>query len=378
MLDRAPVRVRRTPGSIATPIFIGAVVAFLGIVLPVAGAWLAERPLALYAAFPVIEARAEASFQWMAFVVYALLIGAVLAPLAWRLATAARAHVPISPTRRFPWWGWVGVAFTLGAWCLAWTRFGWFASLQPYTFTPLWLGYIVVVNALVFGRRGRCPLLDNPICFAVLFPTSAVFWWYFEYLNRFVGNWHYVATDSFGAIEYFAHASLSFSTVLPAVVSTRAWLASYPRLPAALNGIRPVRGADSRAVAWILLLFAAVGYVALGTWPQYSYSMVWVAPALALISLQVLAGYPSALADLRRGDWRRTGLAALAALLCGFFWEMWNAYSLAHWEYDIPLVHRFLLFEMPLLGYAGYLPFGIVCVAAAELVCGTNHDAGGA
>jgi hypothetical protein len=26
------------------------------------------------------------------------------------------------------------------------------------------------------------------------------------------------------------------------------------------------------------------------------------------------------------------------------------------------------LFEMPLLGYAGYLPFGVTCVALAEVV----------
>ena len=50
--------------------------------------------------------------------------------------------------------------------------------------------------------------------------------------------------------------------------------------------------------------------------------------------------------------------AALAGLFCGFFWELWNAHSLARWEYTIPWVDRFHLFEMPLLGYAGYLPFG--------------------
>jgi len=35
---------------------------------------------------------------------------------------------------------------------------------------------------------------------------------------------------------------------------------------------------------------------------------------------------------------------------------------------SIPLVHGFLLFQMPLLGYAGYLPFGIVCIAVADFV----------
>ena len=33
----------------------------------------------------------------------------------------------------------------------------------------------------------------------------------------------------------------------------------------------------------------------------------------------------------------------------------------------MPYVHRFQIFEMPLLGYAGYLPFGVECEVIAEL-----------
>jgi len=45
---------------------------------------------------------------------------------------------------------------------------------------------------------------------------------------------------------------------------------------------------------------------------------------------------------------------------------MWNFYSLPKWKYDVPFVNRFHIFEMPLLGYAGYLPFGLECAVAAE------------
>jgi hypothetical protein len=72
--------------------------------------------------------------------------------------------------------------------------------------------------------------------------------------------------------------------------------------------------------------------------------------------------------SLTKGDWRPIWLPALAGLVCGFFWELWNAHSLAHWEYAVPLVHRFQIFEMPLLGYAGYLPFGLECKIIADLL----------
>jgi len=64
--------------------------------------------------------------------------------------------------------------------------------------------------------------------------------------------------------------------------------------------------------------------------------------------------------------------AALAALICGFFWELWNIGSLARWHYAIPFVDRYPLFAMPLLGYGGYLPFGLICLAAGLPVMGRD------
>ena len=58
----------------------------------------------------------------------------------------------------------------------------------------------------------------------------------------------------------------------------------------------------------------------------------------------------------------------LAALLCGIFLETWNYHSLAKWVYTVPFVHRFKIFEMPMLGYAGYLPLGLECVTVGLLL----------
>jgi hypothetical protein len=43
----------------------------------------------------------------------------------------------------------------------------------------------------------------------------------------------------------------------------------------------------------------------------------------------------------------------------------------------VPFVQRFHVFEMPLLGYAGYLPFGVTCALAADLVArARDRDSG--
>jgi hypothetical protein len=71
---------------------------------------------------------------------------------------------------------------------------------------------------------------------------------------------------------------------------------------------------------------------------------------------------------MTQGNWRLIISSATAALFCGLFWEMWNYYSLARWEYSIPFVDRFKIFEMPILGYAGYLPFGLECAVIGQLL----------
>jgi hypothetical protein len=80
---------------------------------------------------------------------------------------------------------------------------------------------------------------------------------------------------------------------------------------------------------------------------------------------------------LGKGDWRVAVSSAWAALICGWFWEMWNFFSLSKWQYHIPLVHHFEIFEMPILGYGGYLPFGITCAFVAGMLQGTPNGDGG-
>jgi hypothetical protein len=340
--------------------------------MPLLGVRLAGAPLVPYLEMPPRTNFVEhADFSWPVFCGMAAGLIAVLWPFAVRLLKTRRdARVPGTrpEATSFPAWGWLALALGLAVWTLAWTRFPWFKPFQPFTFTPLWLAYIVVVNALVVRRTGRSPLTHHTAPYLSLFPISALFWWFFEYLNRFVQNWHYIGIGPLSAGDYVLRATLPFATVLPAFVATRAWLASYPGLWTPLSAWTPIIPRRPRLVAWLALLAAALGLAGIGVWHEILFPLLWVSPLIVLASIRSLAGSPTFLGDLRRGDWRPLALAALSALVCGFFWEMWNILSLEKWIYTVPFVDRFHLFEMPLLGYAGYLPFGLECALIAELV----------
>jgi hypothetical protein len=257
---------------------------------------------------------------------------------------------------------------TATSWVLAWNRFPWFSAFQAHTFTPLWVGYILIVNGWTFRRTGQCMLSDSPRTFVALFPVSAAFWWSFEYLNRFVQNWYYIGAQGLTPWQYVLHATIPFSTVLPAVHSTMELLASFPAVTAGMDRLPSLRWHKQRWAAPALLMGASAGLIAIGIWPASLFPLVWVAPLLLITALQLLAGQETIFTGAENGDWSDLWLAAVAALVCGFCWEMWNSQSLAHWEYAIPAVHGFKLFEMPLLGYAGYLPFGLECLAVTMLI----------
>ena len=325
---------------------------------PLAGLLAAGKDVMPYLHFPPRTVPVvHAPFSWAAFVALSLPAIAALVLGAAALARAPRAALAHGTRARFPAWGWLGLALIGAGWILAWKEGLVPAAWRREAFSVLWFGYILVMNAAAYRRSGHAPLIDQPARFAVLFPASVAFWWLFEYLNQFAANWYYAGVVAVNDWEYFLQGSLPFSTVLPAVASTQALLATWPRFAGAT--LPALRGHPS--LAWIALVAGLAALAGIGVWPEMLFPALWLAPLAIVAGLQALACGESFFAPLARGEWRCVVEPAAAALLCGFFWELWNSGALAKWHYSIPFVQRFHLFEMPLLGYAGYLPFGVLC-----------------
>lgn len=329
--------------------------------LPLLGAWWVGKPIALYLHFPPQPMRLNLpEFSWPVFVLYLALEIPLYGFLIGIIRRCRRHRLQPHP---FPAWGWGALAWLFISWYLAWVRPTWLGEMADFTFTPLWLGYIAVVNALCQWRCGTCLLVRRPGFTLGLFPVSAVFWWYFEYLNRFVGNWQYLGAENITAWQYLWRATLPFSTVLPAVVSTIALLNTFW---GAAKGLPSLQRPHARLWIWAGLILAGGGLIGIGYWPMGFFPLLWLAPLLLVAGLQVLSGQKSYFSPLRQGRWEILALPMLAGLICGFFWEMWNYLSFPKWVYTVPFVSQFKVFEMPLLGYAGYLPFGLECALVVD------------
>ena len=312
------------------------------------------------------------SIPWFAFflVINLLLVGGLGLAIRCgqtRLHSADKKQVSAGT---FPWWGWIGLSLCLCFWWLAWKRFAWFQPFQRHTFQPLWTSFIFFLNALTVKRSGTCLFIRRPLRFLLLFPVSAVFWWFFEYFNRFVQNWYYTGVEDFGPVAYTLFSSLAFATVLPAVISMIDLLLTWPALRTGLARCKPLQLPTAPWIPRAVLATSTMGLALIGIFPDQLFALLWLSPLFIILSLQTLLDQPTLLRPLRLGDWRPVVVPALAALACGFCWELWNYYSLARWTYSVPFVQRFHIFEMPVVGYGGYLPFGLECLAVGSVVIG--------
>jgi len=262
---------------------------------------------------------------------------------------------------KFPFWGYIGLLINLSSWILMWGKFNFIMPVYKFLFFFLWLGYIIFINAITFKRNNYCLITNNPLLFILLFIFSAIFWWIFEYLNRFVQNWHYIGIESFSKTTYILTSSLSFSTVLPAVISTFKLLESFPIFNKLFTDVYSVNIKYRYTLSVILLIFSCIILFFLYPLSNYLFPFLWIIPITIVCSLQILFNERTIFYEIKFGNWYIIILLALGALICGFLWELWNYYSILKWEYTIPFLNKYKIFEMPLLGYLGYLPFGIEC-----------------
>jgi hypothetical protein len=313
----------------------------------------------------------QRSFSWIA----ALAVGlGILTFLVWWLMAKQRMSFEepsrdcsaTTPRKPFPAWGWIALIWTIAWWLLSWNRWPWFRPFQSFTYLPLWLGFILAINAFTVRLCGTCMMQRAPGQWLALFGLSAVFWWAFEWLNRFVQNWHYLAVADFNATTYLVYGSLCFSTVLPAVHGIAECLSSSRVWTQRLRFGPSCPWLNTRTIRITLSILAGCSLVLTGMVPRWTYPAIWLAP-LVLIALSEPGSNPHSLTgEISRGDWRRAATWMISSLICGLFWELWNWHSLAKWIYTVPGVQRWHLFEMPLLGYAGYLPFGLECLLVAD------------
>jgi len=260
--------------------------------------------------------------------------------------------------------GWLGLALAGVAWVLNWSLPG---IRTHILFFPLWLGYCLFIDGLVVLRRGTSLLTRSWKRYIGLFLLSAPAWWIFELVNWRLNNWEYLGVENFSPLGFWLWSTLNFTIVIPAVFGSAELAASFPIVRRLGKGpvIRPDRPTT--------LAFFIVGWLMTGlmfAWPKVFFPFAWLSLYFILEPVNVWLGNRHLASDTRQGDWRPVVSLWIGVLMTAFFWEMWNYYSYPKWIYHVPWGNFGHIFEMPLLGYGGYLPFALEIYALYHLLLG--------
>lgn len=245
-------------------------------------------------------------------------------------------------------------------WYLNWSLDG---LRTHWGFFPLWLGFALTVDALVYLRKGSSLYSRNKLAYFGLFLVSMPVWWLFELFNKVTQNWFYDGKEFFTDTEYFLLASLSFSTVIPAVFGAAELVSTF------LNDVKSKLRIEESEKTGIYFLKASAGMlILLLLFPNIFYVFVWTTVFFFVEGINILLGNRSIVTKVSEGNWRPVFSLWIGCLICGFFWEMWNYYSYPKWIYDVPGVNFLHVFEMPVLGYLGYIPFSLELYSIYNLV----------
>ena len=233
--------------------------------------------------------------------------------------------------------------------------------------TPLcWTGYIFLLDSLLFFWKGRSPLYENPKQFLWTFPLSTVFWLVFEAYNLLLNNWEYIGLPEQPWVRAFGYA-WAFATILPALIETN-------RLLEELGVFKEVAIRPKPIPRWGFLFSFLLGFVLLA-YPLFSRSAfdfppVWLGFIFLLEPITYRYGGCSILKEMEQGKMQRFFTLLLSGLWMGVLWEFWNFWAGTKWVYRVPYPTPFYIFEMPLTGFFGFLPFGIefYCMHQATLL----------
>lgn len=260
-------------------------------------------------------------------------------------------------TRKFGNHGYLGLAIMLLSQLMM------FAKIEPvYSwFTPMqWTGYILFLDALRLKLRGESYLFHRTGEFVFMLIVSDACWFLFEAYNLHLQNWYYINLPENMILRIFGYF-WAFATVTPGILLTSDVLDDL----AVFKGATFATVRISSTVTWTLVvigfLFCLVPVLVPQVIAIYLFAPVWVGFVLLLDPINYRRGMPSLLANLERGSAQKLLSLFLAGLICGVLWEFWNYWAGRKWIYSVPYFSELKIFEMPLYGFLGFLPFAAEC-----------------
>ncbi len=127
-----------------------------------------------------------------------------------------------------------------------------------------------------------------------------------------------------------------------------------------------IRGTPSFLKVFIILGLITI-FLPLA-WPRLFFPLIWLCFIFLLEPINFWLKNETLLEDMEKKEWSKFWSWILAGLVAGFFWEFWNFWAGSHWEYFIPYLNFWKVFQMPVFGFTGFMPFALEVFAIYQLL----------
>lgn len=346
-------------------------------ILPYAGGLIAFKghfPPSLFT-YPAIVPQAKSSFNVYVFSAIAIFFVAIMVLYLFPGVYGFKKAVllPLHPKKKetFPIWFWVSSVIWVISLFLLWGKFSGITWMLKFIDILLWWSFTLMIDGWVFVRTGGRSLVSirHRELVGIAF-ASIIGWMIFEYFNFFVDdNWYYPQGGQMPPAEFLCFSILASTAVFPIAFEWYSLFNTFESFKKKYSkGIRVV------LPKWVkvMMFVSCMGIMfAISYFPDILFFTVWLCPLIILSILLDELHIWSPFTPIKEGNWSPLLLIALSWVVAGLFVECWNYFSADHphgaiitqntlyWAYSVPYVDVLHVFEMPLLGYLGYLPYGI-------------------
>lgn len=330
--------------------------------------------------YPMLNYKEKSPFSWPIFIAIALggigVIALYLFPSLFGFTKPAPEANRKVKKVNFPLWFWIGLAAWGSSIFLLWNKFHEPVLFLHWSDFPLFWGLVLLIDGWTYVRNGgKSMISERPQEIVGIGVSSAVGWMLFEYLNFFVDdNWYYPFGNIIDREQFLLYAIIISTGLLPLSFVFYELFNTFR-----FFNNRFTAGPKLIFPEWVksgLLVICLVGLLCSGLYPDALFFSLWLAPGILIGLVLDKIGIWTPLRSIGKGNWQPTLVFALTYLAAGLCLECENYFSAtreggevtftmapAFWQYNLPYVNDFHLFEMPILGFFGYMPFSLYCWA---------------
>lgn len=234
--------------------------------------------------------------------------------------------------------------------------------METWFYSFGWWSFILIMDGVNFRLHRTSFLFRSFSLFIHTAFFSVSVWLVFELINISLENWMYLNLPD-NTLERWIGYFIAFATVIPALIELSEFFNNI--LPKKKLSLFRIKTSPFLLYSFFItgILFLILPIIL----PEYFFPLVWLCFIFILEPINYKKNIVSLLKEMENDNWRNFWCWCLAGFTAGFVWEFLNFYAGTKWDYSIPYFDFIRIFQMPLLGYFGFIPFALEIFAVFQL-----------